>query len=135
MVSSIPSPGHKLVCPRLLRVLQTKLRMRSLISSQTCLTLSQRGCSPMATQPLGLKICETSQMATRVWGAVSHLSIGLIPNVPIGICNKGVRLSSNGLSSLGRSCDKDSLGISDPQEPLRTCELQCHLSSKLMPFQ
>ena len=31
------------LCPRLLRVLQIKLRMRSLISSQTCLTQSQRG--------------------------------------------------------------------------------------------
>ena len=29
----------------------------------------------MATQPLGSTICEMSQMATRVWGAVSHLSI------------------------------------------------------------
>ena len=62
--SSVPSLGHKLVCPRLLRVLQTKLRMRSLILSQTCLTPSQRGRSPMATRPLGLTICETSQMAT-----------------------------------------------------------------------
>ena len=88
-VKSFIGLGHKLVCPRLLRVLQTKLRMRSLILSQTCLTLSQRGCSPVATWPLGSTICEASQMATRVWGAASHLSIGLIPNVPIGICNEG----------------------------------------------
>ena len=43
-----------------------------------------------------------------------------------GYVTRGVRLSSNGLSSLGRCCDKDSLGTSDPQEPLKTCELQCH---------
>ena len=134
MVSFIPSPGLKL-CPRLLRVLQTKLRMRSLISSQTCLTQSQRGHSPVATQLLGSTICETSQMATQVWGAASYSSSGLIPNVPLGICNKGVRLSSNGLSSSGRCCDKDSLGTSDPQEPLKSCELQCHLSFNLVPFQ
>ena len=43
----------------------------------------------MATQPLGSTICEMSQMATGVWGAVSHLLIGLIPNVMIEICNEG----------------------------------------------
>ena len=41
-----------------------QIEERSLISSQTCLTLSQRACCPMATQPLGMTICETSQMAT-----------------------------------------------------------------------
>ena len=52
-----------------------------------------------------------------------------------GYVTRGVRLSSNGLSSSGRCCGKDSLGTSDLQEPLRTCELQCHLSFKLIPFQ
>ena len=36
----------------------------------------------MVTRPLGLTVCETSQMATRVWGTVPYSSIGLIPNVP-----------------------------------------------------
>ena len=57
-------PWTQTCLSRLLRVFQTKLRMRSLILSQTCLTPSQRGCSPMATQPLGSTICEMSQRAT-----------------------------------------------------------------------
>ena len=32
--------------------------------SRACWTLSQRGCSPVVTQPRGLTVCETSQMAT-----------------------------------------------------------------------
>ena len=36
----------------------------------------------MVTQPQGSTVRETSQMATRAWGAVPYSSIGLIPNVP-----------------------------------------------------
>ena len=43
---------------------QTNLEMRSLILSQACWTLSQRGCSPIVTRPRGLTVCEMSQMAT-----------------------------------------------------------------------
>ena len=40
------------------------LEMRSLISSRACWTPSQRGRSPVVTQPWGSTVCETSQMAT-----------------------------------------------------------------------
>ena len=73
----------------------------------------------MATQPLGSTIGETLPIATGVWGATSCSSIDLRSNIPLGIRNKGVKLSSNGLSSSGRCSDRESLGTSDPQEPLK----------------
>ena len=88
--------------------------------SLACRTLSQRGCSPMVTWPLGSTVCETSQMATGVWGTVLYSSIGLIPNVPtLEHVTRGVRLSSNRLS-LSRGCGvRVNFGTSDPQEPLK----------------
>ena len=91
-----------------------------MISSQACLTLSLKGHSPMVTWPLGLRVCETSQMATGVWDTVPYSSIGLIPNVPTLECvTRGVRLTSNGLSSSGECGVRVSFGTSDPQEPLK----------------
>ena len=63
MASSVPSPGLK-PSPRLLRVLQIELRMRSLILSWTSLIQSQRERSPVATQPLGSTIGKTLPIAT-----------------------------------------------------------------------
>ena len=72
----------------------------------------------MVTRPLGSTVCETSQMATGVWGTVPYLSIGLMPNFPtLEHVMRGVRLSSNGLSSLGGCGVRGNLGTSDPQEP------------------
>ena len=89
-----------------------------MISSQACQTLSQRGRSPMVTQPLGSTVCEMSQTATRAWGTVPYSSIGLIPNVPtLEHVTRGVRLFSNGLSSSGGCGVRFNLGTSDPQEP------------------
>ena len=134
MASSVQSPGPK--CPGHLRVLQINWEMRSLISSQACRTLSQRGRSPAVTWPLGSTVCEMSQMATGVWGTVPYSSIGLIPNVPtLEHVMRGVRLSSNGLSSLGRCGVRVNIGTSDARNPENTCELQCHLLSMLVPLQ
>ena len=81
---------------------------------------SESGRSPMVTWPLGSTVCETSQMATGVWEAFPYLSIGLIPNVPtLEHAMRGIRLTSNGLSSLGGCGVRVSLGTSDPQEPLK----------------
>ena len=92
--------------------------MRSLISSWACWTPSQRGRRPVVTRPRGSTVCETSQMATRAWGTVPYLFIGLIPNVPtLEHVTRGVRLSSNELSSSGRCGVRVDLGTSDPQEP------------------
>ena len=74
----------------------------------------------MVTQPLGLTVCEMSWMATGVWGTVPYSSIGLIPNVPtLEHVMRGVRLSSNGLSSSGGCGVRVNFGTSDPQEPLK----------------
>ena len=98
--------------------------MRSLILSQTSLIQSQRGHSPMATQPLGSTIGETSIGESGVLLLVHQLISDQISH--LGYATRGVKLSSNGLSSSGRCSDRESLGTSDPQEPLKTCELQCH---------
>ena len=75
-------------------------------------------------------------MATGACGTVPYSSIGLIPNVPtLEHVTRGIRLFSNRLSSLGRCSVRVNLGTSDPQEPQKTCELQCHLLSILIPFQ
>ena len=72
----------------------------------------------MVTRPQGSTVCEMSQMATRAWGTIPYSSIGLIPNVPtLEHVMRGVRLSGNGLSSLGRCGVRVDLGTSDPQEP------------------
>ena len=47
---------------------------------------------------------------------------------------RGVRLSCNGLSSSGRRGAKVNLGTSDPQEPQKTCELQCRLPCHIVIF-
>ena len=61
------------------------------------------GRSPVFTWPRGSTVCEMSQMATWVWGTIPYSSIGLIPNVPtLEHETRGVKLSSNGLSSSGR---------------------------------
>ena len=74
----------------------------------------------MVTWPLGSTVCERSQTATRVQETFPYLSIDLIPNVPtLEHATRGVRLTSNGLSSLGGCGVRVSLGTSDPQEPLR----------------
>ena len=74
----------------------------------------------MVTWPLGSTVCEMSQTATRVWGTVPYSSIGLIPNVPtLEHVMRGVRLSSNELSSLGGCGVRVNFGTSDPQEPLK----------------
>ena len=63
-------------------------------------------------------------MATWVWGTIPYLSIGLIPNVPtLEHVMRGVRLSSNGLSSSGRCGVRVDLGTSDPQEPHKPVNL------------
>ena len=88
--------------------------------SRACQTLSPRGHSPMVTWPLGLTVCETSQMATGVWDAVPYSSIGLIPNVPtLEHTMRGVRLTSNGLSSSGGCGVRVNPGTSNPQKPLK----------------
>ena len=72
----------------------------------------------MVTWPQGSTVCETTQMATWVWGTIPYSSIGLIPNVPtLEHVMRGVRLSSNGLSLSGRCGVRVDLGTSDPQEP------------------
>ena len=73
----------------------------------------------MVTWPLGLTVCEMSQMATRVRETFPYLSIGLVPNVPTleHATRGGVRLTSNRLSSLGGCGVRVGLGTSDPQEP------------------
>ena len=117
MASSVWSPGPNW-CPGHLRVLQTNLEMRSLISSRACQTPSQRGRSPVVNRPQGSTVCETSQTATWVWGAIPYLSIGLLPNVPtLEHVMRGLRLSSNGLGSSGRCGVGADFGTSDPQEP------------------
>ena len=59
-------------------------------------------------------------MATGVGGTVPYLSIGLILNVPtLEHVTRGVKLSSNGLSSLGGCGVRVNHGTSDPQEPLK----------------
>ena len=59
-------------------------------------------------------------MATGVWDTVPYLSIGLIPNVPtLEHVMRGVRLTSNGLSSSEGCGVRVGLGTSDPQEPLK----------------
>ena len=74
----------------------------------------------MVTWPLGLTVCETSQMATGFRETFPYLSIGLIPNVPtLEHAMRGVRLTSNGLSSPRECGVRVSLGTSDPQEPLK----------------
>ena len=72
----------------------------------------------MVTWPWGSTVCEMSQMATCVWGTIPYSSSGLIPNVPtLEHVTRGVRLSSNGLSSSGSCGVGVDLGTSDPQEP------------------
>ena len=73
----------------------------------------------MVNRPRGSTVCEMSRTATRVWGTISYLSIGLLPNVPtLEHVTMGVRLSSsNGLSSSGRCGVGADFGTSDPQEP------------------
>ena len=57
-------------------------------------------------------------MVTWVWGTIPYSSIGLIPNVPtLEHVTRGVRLSSNGLSSSERCGVRVDLGTSDSQEP------------------
>ena len=74
----------------------------------------------MVTWPLGSTVCEMSQMATGVWGTVPFSSIGLIPNVPtLEHVMRGVKLSSNWMSSLGGCGVRVNFGTSDPQEPLK----------------
>ena len=93
--------------------------MRSLILSWTSPIQSQRGRSPMATRPLGSTIGESGVLLLvyqLISDQISHL----------GYATRGVKLSSNGLSSSRRCSDRESLGTSDPQEPLKACELQCH---------
>ena len=69
----------------------------------------------MVTWPLGSTVCEMSQTATRVRETFPYLSIGLIPNVPtLKHAMRGVRLTSNRLSSLGGCGVRVSLGTSDP---------------------
>ena len=72
----------------------------------------------MVTQPLGSTVCETSRMATRAWGTVPYPSIGLIPNVPtLEHVMRGVRLFSNGLSSLRGCSVRVNLGTQTPRNP------------------
>ena len=71
----------------------------------------------MVNRPQGSTVRETSRMATWAWGIISCQSIGLLLDVPtLEHATRGVKLSSNGLSSLGRWSARVGFGTSDPQE-------------------
>ena len=80
----------------------------------------------MVNQPQGPTVCETSRTATRVWGTIPYLSIRLLLNVPtLEHVTRGVRLSSNRLSSSGRCGVGADFGTSDPQEPVNFSAAFC----------